>query len=278
MNLGFHRPPCRLEPYVRRFITSDYELPQKLEFQTWPTGHIYLIWFFGPLENYTVSIDGKQQKLREPLWFAGQTEYHDVRVAIRKRTSAVVAELAPQTYWRVFGKPGRSLTGATCIARDVAHVRTRAVLDRPPPRECDECLGRMIAFLEQATSAAGPADPLLECALRMLESHHGRIAVGRVAAELGVSPRHLTRRFTEIVGLSPKFYSRVLQINQVVELMFLSGGNSIAAVAQDAGYYDQAHLNRAMKLFFSEGPTAFLKSDHQLFRAFLEQMDDVEGR
>jgi AraC-like DNA-binding protein len=277
MNLGFHEPPRALEPFVRRFITSDYDLPQGLEFQTWPTGHIYLIWFFGPLENYTVSINGKQQKLKEPLWFAGQTEYHDVRVAIRKRTSTVVAELAPQTYWRMFRKPGRTLTGATSPAGSVAHDQARNLLGGPSPVECGECLDRMIAFLEQAAAAAGPADPLLERALRMLESHHGRIGVGRVAAELRVSPRHLTRRFTEIVGLSPKFYSRVLQINQVVELMFLPGGDSIATVAQDAGYYDQAHLNRAMKLFFSQGPTAFLKSDHRLFRAFLEQLDDAEG-
>jgi uncharacterized membrane protein YhhN len=40
-------------------------------------------------------------------------------------------------------------------------------------------------------------------------------------------------------------------------------------IAQDAGFYDQAHFNRAMQRFFREGPREFLQSDHPAFRSFL---------
>ena len=272
MNLGFREPPARLTPFVRRFVTSDYALGGELVFHPWPTGNIYLTWFFGPPRNYSVAIDGQIQRLVEPLWLAGQIEYHQVRIAIAQRTSAVVAELMPQSFWRLFGRPGRLLTGKTCLASDVAPVHAKRTLCARS-LTADDCLERMTAFLTAAAETAGPSDPMLERALSAIERHHGRIGVNEVAALAGVSPRHLTRRFTEIVGLSPKFYARVLQINQVVEALFLPGCDTIAAAAQEGGFYDQAHLNRAMKLFFSEGPTAFLKSDHLLFRTFLEQRD-----
>lgn len=274
MNLDFRQPPAMLRPFVRRFIASDYELASRLVFRTWPTGHIYLIWFFGPLGNYGVAIDGEPQAIDEPLWLAGQTEYHEVEVSISERTSAVVCEFTPQAFWRLFGVPGRWLTGRTCLASALAGPAARAVL-AGAPAECETCLKRMIAFLTQVAEGARPADEPIERALAFMDAHHGRVGIGRVAAHAGVSPRHLTRRFTEVIGLTPKFYTRVLQINQVVGLLFPAGHDSLAGVAQDAGFYDQSHLNRAMKLFFAEGPTAFLRSDNRLFRTFLEKENAV---
>lgn len=275
MNLDFRPPPAMLQPFVRRFIASDYELASRLVFRTWPTGHIYLIWFFGPLRNYGVVIDGKAQALDESLWLAGQTEYHEVSVSISERTSAVVCELAPQAFWRLFGRPGRWLTGRTCLASELVGPLARSVLEGTPS-ECETCLARMIAFLTQVSEGARPADEAIARALSCMEANHGRIGIGKVAAHAGVSPRHLTRRFTDVIGLSPKFYTRVLQINQVIDLLFMAGTDTVAGLAQDAGFYDQSHLNRAMKLFFAEGPTAFLKSDHRLFRTFLEKADAVQ--
>jgi len=273
MNLGFHKPPDSLEPFVRRIIVSDYDLSSELVFHPWATGSIYLILFFGDLQNYSVSVNGRPRRFKSPLWMAGQLEYHQVTVAIRRRTSTVVVELQPQAFWRLFHRPGRWLTGRTCDPADAdpGHADLGAQHFEALPHSAEDCLARMVAFLSEVAATAGPEDPTLAAALTAMHAEHGRISVGELAGQAGVTARHLTRRFHEIIGLAPKFYGRVLQINQVIEMMFLPRSGSLAGVASEGGYYDQAHLNRAMKLFFSKGPAAFLKSDHLLFRTFLEQ-------
>ena len=273
MNLGFRKPPENLEPFVRRIILSDYDLSSELVVRPWATGNIYLILFFGDLENYSVSVNGRARRFRSPFWVAGQLEYHQVVVAIRRRTSAVVVELEPQAFWRLFHRPGRWLTGRTCDPADIEprFAELAAQHFEALPASAEDCLARMVAFLSGVAATAGPEDPMLAAVLASMHAEHGRISVGELAEQAGVTARHLTRRFHEIVGLAPKFYGRVLQINQVIEMMFMPKSGSLAGVASEGGYYDQAHLNRAMKLFFSEGPTAFLKSDHLLFRTFLEQ-------
>jgi AraC-like DNA-binding protein len=54
----------------------------------------------------------------------------------------------------------------------------------------------------------------------------------------------------------------------VIGLLY-ANGQGLAQIAQEAGFYDQAHLNRAMRRFFREGPRAFLRSDHPAYRSFL---------
>lgn len=272
-NLGFQKPPMNLERFVRRVIISDYEIFGELALNPWSTGNMYMILFFGPLDNYFVSVNGRPRRFVSPVWFAGQLEYHQVRVAIRQRSSAVVVEFLPQAFWQLFGRPGRWLTGRTCDPADIG-PSVKAAADRhfgALTSNPDQCFDRVSAFLAERAAVAGQEDGMLAEALTIMHDQNGRIAVADVARRLGLTPRHLTRRFHEIIGLAPKFYGRVLQINQVIEMMFMPDAGSIAGVASEGGYYDQAHLNRAMKLFFSEGPSRFLKSDHLLFRTFLEQ-------
>lgn len=273
MNLGFRPPPASLASFVRRVIVSDYAVMPELSLNPWPTGNIYMMLFFGPLENYSVSVNGRAHRFRSAAWFAGQLEYHQVRVAIRQRTASIVVEFTPQGFWRLFGRPGRWLTGRTCdpadLGDEVAAAAQRCFSSLPADPEA--CFERVVAFLKERAASAADEDRMLARALALMHAEHGRISVAEVAQYVCLTPRHLTRRFHEVVGLAPKFYGRVLQINQVIEMMFQPTAGSMAGVASESGFYDQAHLNRAMKLFFSEGPTAFLKSDHLLFRTFLEQ-------
>jgi AraC-like DNA-binding protein len=280
MNLEFRKPPSELEPFVRRMVISDYDVTNEIVFHPWPTGNIYLVLFFGELTNYSVSVNGRERRFVSPAWLAGQLEYHQVRVAIRGRTSTIVVEFTPQSFWRLFGRPGRWLTGRTCDPADIGCAVGDAAASRfaSLPGTADECMPLLIEFLAGFARSARPEDVMLAEALSLLHAQHGCISVAEVAQKVAVSPRHLNRRFHKIVGLAPKFYGRVLQINQVLEMLWMPGKASIADVASEGGFYDQAHLNRAMNLFFSEGPTAFLKGDHLLFRTFLEQHVPKSGR
>jgi AraC-like DNA-binding protein len=103
----------------------------------------------------------------------------------------------------------------------------------------------------------------------MFEAAHGAVKVADICREVGIGQRQLARRFREIVGVAPKFFGQVLQINWVVGLLYFNDTATLTEIAHDAGFYDQAHFNHAMQRFFREGPRAFLKSDHVAFKTFL---------
>lgn len=66
--------------------------------------------------------------------------------------------------------------------------------------------------------------------------------VNVVAADLGVSERHLRRVFRETVGVSPKAFAKLTRFRRALGAARENARASWASIAAAAGYYDQAHL------------------------------------
>jgi AraC-like DNA-binding protein len=75
-----------------------------------------------------------------------------------------------------------------------------------------------------------------------------------VAAELGVSLRHLRRAFAEAVGLAPKQYARVARLHRA-----LGAEGDWSQRARLAGYYDQAHLVGEFRALLGATPEAYAR-------------------
>jgi AraC-like DNA-binding protein len=113
---------------------------------------------------------------------------------------------------------------------------------------------------------------LLEKADRPLETHravgyaldafkrvpHGR-TIAEVTEQVGLSARRFIEVFDEYVGLTPKLFCRVHRFQQVLRRVHTAKEVSWAEVANDCGYFDQAHFIRDFKAFSGINPTAYLK-------------------
>ena len=67
------------------------------------------------------------------------------------------------------------------------------------------------------------------------------LSVASLAATAGVVPRTLQRHFRKRTGLAPKRYVAVQRFSGALKQVALGGG-SLADIASEAGYCDQAHL------------------------------------
>jgi AraC-like DNA-binding protein len=86
------------------------------------------------------------------------------------------------------------------------------------------------------------------------------IPVSKVAADLGVLPRTLRRRFTMQVGLGPKRFARVQRLQRVVRDLDGRAQVDWAAVAARHGYADQPHLAEEFRQLVGVTPTGYLRS------------------
>lgn len=86
----------------------------------------------------------------------------------------------------------------------------------------------------------------------------GQVAVARLAAEAGLSERHLRRRFVQAVGLAPKELARVRRLRSSIVEALGSPQRRWVELAAASGYADQAHLVREYKRLSGLSPEAFL--------------------
>ncbi len=96
-------------------------------------------------------------------------------------------------------------------------------------------------------------DARTTAAVRLL----GTRALPDVAAERGMSDRHLHRVLLGEVGLAPKAYRRILRLRRF--LAASERGRRIADAVAVAGYADQAHLNRDTRALTAHTPARLLE-------------------
>lgn len=107
-------------------------------------------------------------------------------------------------------------------------------------------LGSRLRLVEEALldvlDRAGRTEPAVDRALHLIEARRGRIRVDALAAEIGVSGRHLVRQFQRAVGVGPKEFGRLSRFRHALQLM-TAGTAPLTEVAQECGFFDQAHFN-----------------------------------
>lgn len=97
---------------------------------------------------------------------------------------------------------------------------------------------------------ASPAGPMLDFLAR------GYALGADLAGYTGYSPRHLSRIFREGAGMGQKSFTRVLRVNRAAQRL-KEGAASLTLLAQELGYFDQAHFIHDFKATCGVTPGAY---------------------
>jgi AraC-like DNA-binding protein len=104
---------------------------------------------------------------------------------------------------------------------------------------------------------ARESDPLVGCAAASLRSNPS-LQLRCLAAQLGLSERHLSRRFKAMFGTGPKRFARSARVEHV--LAACDSETSWASIACSCGFADQAHMINDFKSILGVTPTSFFRS------------------
>jgi AraC-like DNA-binding protein len=122
---------------------------------------------------------------------------------------------------------------------------------------------RRSALAELLFGCLAPAaafDQVVVASIRWLAHHpHGRVE--QLSQWIGTSHRQLQRRFSTAVGYGPKMFQSVLRFQRLLNFAGREGARqTLADLAANAGYADQAHMTREVRRFANRPPTVLLQS------------------
>ena len=119
-------------------------------------------------------------------------------------------------------------------------------------------------LLDRAIRPLG-CHPAVAFALRELQTVPNARTVGEVTDQIGLSPKHFIRVFSEAVGLTPKLFCRVRRFQEAIARIHEGRRVDWTAVALDCGYFDQAHFNRDFRAFSGLNPSTYLaaRTEHR---------------
>ena len=207
------------------------------------------------------------------LGFSGRADEPESAMAVGTMTRALVlaAASSPECFVGVRFRPGKAAAFLSVPANELTDLRVpidELWLDAVEVRDAlavsADAMERVRA-LERVLAARVSPDVVaaqhdVDEAIRRIVEAGGSLGITRLAPALGVTRQHLARRFSQLVGVSPKTFARVVRLGRVIErARAVPAGEAInwSALALDLGYYDQAHLVDEFRELTGVTPTAW---------------------
>jgi len=102
---------------------------------------------------------------------------------------------------------------------------------------------------------ADPEVSRLMPAVRFMHTEYSRgPTLAEISQQVRLSPFHFHRRFTELLGMTPKQYMLACQIHQA-KTELLAGRKTLAQIARDCGFAHQSHFTSRFKQAAGLTPT-----------------------
>ena len=164
----------------------------------------------------------------------------------------------PGAFRALLGRPVHTMTDqvlalSAVFPWDEAEAR-RTVLDTPDDAAMTAAATRLLAPL---LPAPDPQVERIAAILRRAETTPGLTQVEQLAQDAGMGVRSLQQLFSEYVGVSPKWAIRRFRLHEAADRLASGAAPDLAALAQELGYFDQAHFSSDFRKLVGESPAQY---------------------
>jgi AraC-like DNA-binding protein len=259
------RPHELLRPYVGGYTGYRYLGYEPGEHMGLPSRHLtFVLPFDAPLE-LAVLPNGERTPRRFTALVGG---FHTTPAVIRHdgNQHGIQLHVTPAGARALFAMPAAEVVGDAVPLDTLWGSGAGELLDRLHDAGCwqerfavlDRYLLRVAAGRSEVPS--GVRDETAEAFRRLLVTD-GRLGVAALADEVGWSRRHLSDQFAAEYGLAPKELARVLRFERSKAMFVRPGRSTLAVIAAECGYADQAHMAREWRALAGSSPTQWLAAE-----------------
>ncbi len=129
-----------------------------------------------------------------------------------------------------------------------------------------ERAGIFTSLLIKKLNTLKSVNNIIDKSVQQMVQQQGVLNIENFCRQLNISRRQLERKFSERVGFSPKYYSRIIRFQSTL----LHPRTSITDIAYSFGYADQAHFIREFQEFSGISPKHYFKETKAAAENFLE--------
>ncbi len=260
-------PPADLEKIIDCYWIIENDDPTPYRQKIIPDGYCEIIFHYK--DPYRICLTDAWEQQSKYL-VAGQISRHFL-LENTGQSGIIGIKVKPTALTHLFGLTMDSLTDKVIDVPVVLGTRLDALeQDLRHAHDHDGYVNLLNDHFRKLLLAAGYKTSPVDQAVDLIFAHKGMIAVTDMVERIGIGERQLERLFKKYVGLSPKFFARIVRFSTIFQLI-QQEDPGWAGLAYESGYYDQSHFIRNFKAFTGEDPSRYGFDEKNMANFFLKK-------
>lgn len=259
MNYRVYTPTSELQSFVKCFWTLEDErnaVPVKQ--RVVPDGCMEMIFHYGDLYRQYFE-DGSSIIQPKSFVFGQITQY--IEIAPTGISGIVAARFLPEglmpfnlpisllenkavSLTELFGEKGKELEDDVIASSD--NMQRIKLIE---------------TFLLSCLANPQTIDSITKTCVEAIFESKGQMGITALADKMYINRRNMERKFTSVIGMSPKQLSKVVRLQATLKMLEQQKFSSLTSLAYENGYYDQAHFIKDFKEFTGISPKLFFSEN-----------------
>lgn len=272
MNITFTPPHQALLPYIKGYLYIELDVSDS----TTPLD-------VHPMLYHAIGLNLNTQKVfaNKDFDFGSRLGYHGHvcrHIPLRSAATSLKVIVVPFTAtgaYQLFKIPQHELLNKIFPVKDVI---PRANTLKNQLEEDLSCEKQATSLIEQWLLQQIPSQgynyhaPKIDYACHLIQQHSGGMRIKDLCREAGVSQTYLEDHFKEMVGISPKLYSRISRFIAAHQFVLQNTSLTWGEVIYRYGFFDQSHFIREFKTFFGYTPSEIYSANSQIAQSITQKL------
>lgn len=251
-----------LQPPLAKYLEAvfhfkEFEPDHSIE-RVVPTGHLYIIFELDGLVRNTFDNDSlRPNNSFTRVWVSGMHRNY-ISISAHQKSEMFVMQFKAFGAYPFLHKPIHLLNEKIVPAEELFGESILTLREDLLKSKTSEAkFSQAEAWLNARFDPNQAPDPELLNVVEQLQdasvAHYGR-----VINSYSKTPKHLIHQFKKYIGLTPKYYQRILRFNEILEQIHHNERIEWAQVAYQCEYADQSHFIKEFKRFSGFNPREFI--------------------
>jgi AraC-like DNA-binding protein len=253
-----HFPVPPLSHFIEHFFFFEGYAPAFAKEKRLPDGAVELI--INLKEEPKLLFDKEdfsQARVFKKSWISGQQQGFLI-IDVAGESSMMGIRFRPGGAWPFFPFPMSELKDGV-VELDLTWGREalflqESLVEAPMPQQKFLLLEK---FLQRRASRELTPNPYVEFAVEALKAPNEDFSIRRLTQKTGISHKHLIRTFDACVGIKPKMLARIFKFQKAIHLLEQRRNVKWTSLADDCGYFDQAHFIKEFQFFSGINPSSY---------------------
>ena len=252
-------PETEIGQHIETFIYFKDFMPDHSKERVIPTGHVFIIFELDGFNRYT--FDNETLKPNDEyteVWVSGAHK-NFITISAHEKSEMFVIQFKPYGAYPFFHSPMSTFSNRIFHAKEVfgeqiLELRDQLITAKDPKEKFDLAEQWLEVKFDKKKQ---PSATLLKM-LEKVETEKSATHFDDIFSEYPFTRKHLIDQFKKYVGLTPKYYQRILKFNDILAKIQRKETLSWAQLSYEYGFSDQAHFIKTFKHFSGFSPKAFI--------------------